>query len=246
MNTNFKKYIKDLEVLLELGSKLRKDLLNMIVKNQKGSNLADFFSDNYQRWYTESQAVVRVIIPARYDEFNDMYKDHKLKNKTNPYDYFSIQNWMLGQRSTENSIGEKRFDDAGIVLMKFTTQLDILKSAQVRFESTLMDIRKIAQAELNKHGFCRGAGAVAGVVLEKHLTEVINTHLIKLSKKDPSISDFNDLLKNNNVIEIAIWRFIQHLADLRNKCDHSKSTDPTKAEVQELIDGVDKVCKTIF
>jgi hypothetical protein len=42
------------------------------------------------------------------------------------------------------------------------------------------------------------------------------------------------------------WRFIQHLADITNLCDHNKEREPTEEEVQELIEGVSKVVKTTF
>src|SRR5690606_2284536 len=133
----------------------------------------------------------------------------------------------------------------------------ILKSAQARFESTLLDIRQLVQAdlfdseldaatELVKKGFLRAAGAVAGVVLEKHLAQVAQNHNIKTRKKHPSISDFNDLLKNGAVLDVPTWRQIQRLGDIRNLCDHNKERDPTKEEVEELIAGVERVSKTLF
>jgi len=59
----------------------------------------------------------------------------------------------------------------------------MVKSIRKRFDSTLFDIRQLAQAdmfdselesaaELAKKRFHRAAGAVAGVVLEKHLKQV--------------------------------------------------------------------------
>ena len=56
----------------------------------------------------------------------------------------------------------------------------------------------------------------------------------------------NDALKEGGVIDIPQWRFIQRLGDLRNLCDHNKDREPTKDEVAELIDGVDKLTKTVF
>ena len=81
-----------------------------------------------------------------------------------------------------------------------------------------------------RHKFNRAAGAVGGVVLERHLRQICERHKITFGKKNPGISDLNDLLKNNNVIEIPQWRAIQHLADLRNVCDHDKKVDPTASE----------------
>ncbi|CAH2399819.1 hypothetical protein MES4922_220074 [Mesorhizobium ventifaucium] len=45
---------------------------------------------------------------------------------------------------------------------------------------------------------------------------------------------------------MAQWRFVQHLGDLRNKCDHKKQAEPTKEEVLVLIEGVRKITKTLI
>ena len=133
----------------------------------------------------------------------------------------------------------------------------ILKSAKGRFESSLFDIRQLVQAdlfdseldaarELLKNKFVRAAGAIAGVVLEKHLAQVCRNHNVAVSKKHPTINDFNGLLKDNHVIDTPQWRLIQHLADLRNLCDHNKDREPEIAEIDDLISGVDKMMKTLF
>ena len=87
---------------------------------------------------------------------------------------------------------------------------------------------------------------MAGVVLESHLSQVCENHKIKVTKKKPTINDFDQLLKDSDVIEIHDWRFIQHLADLRNLCDHNKKREPKKEEIDDLINGVEKITKTIF
>ena len=139
----------------------------------------------------------------------------------------------------------------------FATHLNILKSIERRFESSLFDIRQLVQAdlfdseldaakELNKNRFSRGAGAVAGVVLEKHLGQVSLNHNLKITKKNPSISDLNDSLKSSEIYETPTWRKIQHLGDIRNLCDHNKDREPKKEEVEELILGVEAIIKTVY
>ena len=140
---------------------------------------------------------------------------------------------------------------------KFEQQYYIVKSLKHRFDSSLYDIKQLLQAdvfdseidsakELCKKGFYRAAGAICGVVIEKHLSEVCTQHQIKVTKKNPGINDYNELLKSNNVIDIPVWRNIQRLADLRNMCDHHKDVEPTKDNIEELIAGTDKMLKTIF
>jgi hypothetical protein len=87
---------------------------------------------------------------------------------------------------------------------------------------------------------------LAGVVLERHLAQVCDNHSIKIAKKAPGISDLNDALKEANVIDVPQWRFVQHLADIRNLCDHNKKAEPTPEQVDELLAGVMKITKTLF
>jgi hypothetical protein len=139
----------------------------------------------------------------------------------------------------------------------FHQQFAILQAAERRFESSLFEIRQLVQAdlfdseigaarELLKNQFLRAAGAIAGVVLEKHLRQVCEDHGLKISKKAPTLGDLNELLKANSVIDVPQWRFVSMLADIRNLCDHDKQKEPTDQQVTDLIDGTDKVLKTIF
>lgn len=113
-------------------------------------------------------------------------------------------------------------------------------------QADLFDSELEVARELNKKGFARGAGAVAGVVLEKHLSEVCDNHNVKILKKNPTINDYNQSIKDADIIEVKDWRFIQRLADLRNLCDHDKKVEPKQEDIEELIMGVEKISKTIF
>lgn len=267
MTTNLSKYKDDLSKLVKLGDamntalslealektgELEKDKeLKELKKKTEGS-----FEKNYQKWYTQSCAVIRQLIPDRIAEFDNLYKGEGKRKEINSITY-TIQDWLTGVRSSTPYTGEKYFDDFAIISMRFNTQLQILKSVESRFESSLFEIRQLVQAdlfdseldtarELLKKGFLRGAGVISGVVLEKHLSQVCVNHKISIRKKNPTISDFNDLLKKNDTLDVPSWRSIQRLGDLRNLCGHNKDREPTKDEISELIEGVDKVIKTIY
>lgn len=207
------------------------------------------FASEYQRWYSEAKALIRQVIPDRLADFVRHY-ERQANRKVLQADNYTIEDYL--QRLSRGDFVSMK---AGISRME--QQLFILKSAQQRFKSSLFDIRQLVAADLfdgeidaaralAKNGFLRAAGAVCGVVLEKHLTQVCENHKVTLAKKHPTIADLNDALKNADVIDTPRWRANQHLADVRNLCDHAKAKEPTKEQVGELIEGVAKVLKTLF
>ena len=266
MTTNLSKYKADLDKLLVLGGKMRADL-EFQVRQENGklstelqearNRVTNAFEENYQHWYTEAGSIIRQLIPDRLSEFQEIYKGDG-KRKTADLQTYHIQDWLNGVRAvTSHATAKKIFDDDAIVAMRFRTQVSILKAVQARFESSLFDIQQLVRAdlfdseldaarELTTNGFLRAAGAVAGVVLEKHLGQVAANHTLTTKKLHPTISDFNDLLKGGGVLDVPAWRNVQRLGDLRNLCDHNKHRDPSKEEITELIDGVDKLSKTLF
>lgn len=272
MISNLERYKKDLDELIKDGDTLlmamqyaflREDFveeLKRVLKDEK--KVGDFlkklpsFQTNYQTWYSEALCLLKQIFPDRVPDFIKLYEKSKTRKKEITYENYVIEDALQGLHITRG--WEKvKVVGADAAIPRFQQQLNIIRSVKKRFESSLFDIKQLVQAdifdselesakELNKKGFVRGAGAVAGVVLEKHLAQVCENHKIKITKNDPAINDFNQVLKDDGVLEIKDWRFIQHLADLRNLCDHNKKTEPKKEDIGELIAGVDKVSKTIF
>lgn len=215
------------------------------------------FKTEYQTWYSEAKALVRQLLPDRLADFIRYYEKPRTRKETT-YENYTIEDYLQGLSVTRGAgINETVIVSPGAAIPRFQQQLSIVKSLRQRFHSSLFDIHRLAQAdlfdselaaakELAKNKFTRAAGAVAGVVLERHLKEVCTNHSITIRNKNPHISHLNDALKDGNVIEIPEWRSIQHLGDLRNLCSHDKETEPTVAQVEDLLAGVAKVTKTIF
>ncbi len=262
MESEFEKLKAELKYLIRQGDLLYYSMADAQGKlpdgfkqklEEKGVKLPTFESE-YESWYSEALLVVKQIIPDRLTDFVKQYKDEKRKE----IDFltYGISDYLLGLRTTRGG-GSHVVADQTAAIPKMQNQNSILASAEKRFDSALFDIQEVLQADiydselsaardLAKKGFVRGGGAIAGVVLEKHLGHVCSLHGLKPRKKYPSISDFYQLLKENNVIDTAKWRFIQHLGDIRNLCDHDKEREPTKEDVLELVEGVEKVIKTVF
>lgn len=211
------------------------------------------FKAHYETWYSESYEIIRQILPNRLQDFRDLYKAEKRKDIN--FGNYTLSDYMIGL--TVKWGGEPTFSIFKAAFQKFQQQLLILKSVEKKFTSSLFDIKTLVQAdlfdselktaeELMNKGFLRASGAVCGVVLEKHLEQVLENHKLSLNKKNPGIADYNDELKKNGIIDVPTWRKIQHLGDIRNTCDHNKKIEPSKENVKELIEGCEKIIKNVF
>lgn len=266
MKTNLDRFKKDLNELIECGDLLQMALQYDVlpsefvkqVKEEFGNQADAYlkklpaFASEYESWYSESLALLRQLLPDRVQNFISFYEKPKSR-KDITYSNYVMQDYLQGLVVRYG--GEVRVDTRA-ALLQFKQQLNIVKAASARFESSLFEIRQLVQAdlfdseleasrELLKNNFLRAAGAVSGVVLEKHLKQVCSDHNLAL-KKNAGIGDCNEALKSNGVIEIPQWRHISLLGDIRNICDHSKNVEPTSDQVRDLIDGTEKVLKTIF
>ena len=76
--------------------------------------------------------------------------------------------------------------------------------------------------------------------------KVAINHGVKLGKKNRTIANLNDPLKAAGIIDTPAWRKISFLADLRNLCSHKKDVEPSKEQVEELIQGAEWLNKNIF
>jgi hypothetical protein len=55
-----------------------------------------------------------------------------------------------------------------------------------------------------------------------------------------TISKLNDLLKNAGIYDLVQWRKVQWMGDIRNSCDHARTAEPNKQDVEDLIGEVRK------
>ena len=212
------------------------------------------FSMKYQSWYSRALEAVDVFLPARAAEFRDLYRPEKRKELS--VQTYGIADFLLGFTVSRFG-GVPAFDTTDVSQAKLLQQVVIIRAISTRLDSSLASIRSIVQADLfdseiaaakdlQKNGHHRAAGMVAGVVLERHLRTVCQTHKVSIRKKNPTLSDFNELLKVAEVIDVPTWRLIQRLGDIRSLAAHAKEREPTADEVSDLIAGAEKITKSVF
>lgn len=263
---NLEKYKEDYKKLKKTGINLlhgfvyehRKhpgyaEAYNSLDEDKKKVAESCAFSNNYDAWYNESLRLIKIFIPERYDDFVSYYcADKRRKN-------IDVSNYTIS-----DSLRNLRITRGGEVLVEptyafdlFQQQLNIVNSINQCFESSLFNIKELLQAdifdseldaakELHKNGFYRAAGALCGVILEKHFSGVCTSHAIKLKKAAPGISDYNERLKDEGVIDNKSYLLIQRLGTIRNLCNHNKKQEPTKNDIEDLIHGTDKILHEVL
>ena len=214
---------------------------------------AEQFPYDYQRWYTTALKAVASLASDRYPEFRSYYEPDP-KRKSLGYGTYVIQDYLKGV--APSSFHYPGFDTRAQVLTCFFNQLTILHAIEERVDSVLANIEGELYAELQDNEIVvarqlvkvnvRAAGALIGVVIEGHLQKVALSHGVKIKKRNPTIADLNDPLKAASVIGTPTWRRIAFLADLRNLCCHKKDAEPTKEQVEELIQGAEWLAKNVL
>lgn len=271
MSESTNKYTSELDALIVEGRQLlraleydchKDEMTNFYMKKfNNDKNKANeyikslpMFTENYQSWYSKALAVVKQILPDRVADFISYFDAPKGRREISFQNYM-IRDYLQGLQITRVH-NKEVVVDGGAAIPEFIQQLSIVKAARVALESKLMDLKAILQADLfdseieaaaalAKAGYLRAAGAICGVLLEKHLLHVCSTHKINLRKRNPTISELSQMLRDSEITTIPQWRFIQHLADIRNLCDHAKGREPTKDEIADLLSGSEKILKTI-
>ena len=221
MLSNLDRYKKDLDNLLNKGRDLQNsmnyaldpDELSRSAKKKLGDKKGkEFlktlpsFRDQYQAWYSEAKALIRLLLPDRLEDFVRHYEKPKgRKDLTN--ESYRIDDYLQGLGVTRQS-GLQQVKVVGLEAASphLRQQVAILTSVKARFESSLFDIRQLVQAdlfdseldaakELAKHKFNRAAGALAGVVLERHLRQQVAILTSVKARFESSLFDIRQLVQ---------------------------------------------------
>lgn len=267
MSSNLQRYKDDLEALVRDGAQLAMAAFAGFRPDEFADACASKGTDPealrwslpsfraaYQPRHLESCAVIRQPLPHRLEGFTRGYARAKTRKTISP-DNYAIEDCL--QVAIATRADGVRLAGPDVAIPPIDLQRRILEPVCRRLEGSLLDIRQLVQAdvfdseieasrELARKGFLRAVGALAGVVIERHLAGVAAHRGPKPSKAHPPIADWNDLLKDGEVMDVPVWRCTQRLGDVRNPCCHNKRREPTAAEVDEPLTGAEKLMKTLY
>lgn len=190
----------------------------------------------YQRWYSASYVLIdEYLDETRREEFKELYQ--KIMGDFQPKGprYSSEKSEIIDEFINRYDI--QRGILSGIPEVVEIKEMNLRKLISADFVETELDEAEI----LFNHKFIRGAGALAGVALEKHLETMCQLNNVQYNAKD-TIDPLATALYTNKILDITELKKAQHLASIRNKCDHPNRI--TENEVGELIYGVKKFVNT--
>ena len=195
MSAKRSKFGKDLDRLIQKGelldSAIRHDCFGeefeetLRKSNSKETvtaylNKLPDFKQDYQAWYTEAHALLKQTLLDRVQDFESYYKYPRVRKEIT-FENYMIRDYLQGLCvSRGTGFNRKIIVDGSAAIPEFQQQLNIVRAAKSTLTSTLIDLTLILQADLfdseidsadaiSKVGYFRAAGAICGVVIEKHL-----------------------------------------------------------------------------
>ena len=195
----------------------------------------------YAAWYAQAAQLVHDFLP---ESTFDVFKNAHIDGVYSPKSYCESSsdmgvtgkkvmkkrlNFMLGVFSTIRPRLEKTIFQlySEIRTKVFTSELDACKSLLEQAK----DRRKAGE---NTELPVRATGAIAGVVLERHLVSVASGRGITI-KPRATLGSLVKTLADGQVIDSMYEDRLKACTKIRNKCDHALKDKPTVEDVQHLI-----------
>lgn len=189
----------------------------------------------YQQWYAAARTIIARNYSARLPEFDALYSC-----QTGYCIKFFLEDLYLNQKD-EFKLIDLINAQFGILAsvpnhLKFSVY-----NTELNIYSVLMKDELGAAQYLLDNGFLRSAGALAGIVLERHLKNLLEKHEPPIKYRErAALGELNKLCGENNIYEPTDKSRVDVLNQIRIRCVHDKEPKPKKEEVQGLIDGVSK------
>ena len=202
----------------------------------------------YEAWYTNALRIVQNLVPERLEDFVSAYKNNR--NAPISYSSYTIQDYLLGIKADRSSKAD--YNSNVLFRRLILRQVGILSSAlrdrplseetSEEFLQTEFYKQALDQAQkLFEMGKIVAGGVVVGTVLDNYLQWMCARRDLKLSKKQRSLAEMNNLLYKFRAYPHTTWIRIQSLIPVAEACLNPKKKTPPKKEIVTMIADVRKV-----
>ena len=205
----------------------------------------------------EAQALLQQLAPDRLPEFSRHHERPKARREVTAESY-CIEDYLQGLQFPRANPKDRPLGREAAI-PHFQQQVAILDAAGARLDSVLFDLRQALQLELLAAeidlatrlvalGAPRAAGALAGLMLERHLLQVCRSRrlIAVAATPDVTISALAEALRAAQVLDLPQCQFVQHLGELRALCDVGRMPEPTPDQVNDLITGTRRALRLVF
>jgi len=199
---------------------LLKDADIILKKNnqQNGDDqIKEDFRRLYQKWYTKSIKVLETFGKDRISKFKSYYEIPSKRTYQFASDEYVIQDNIKNLTPYPTKTKGNFKIEKTLTLLVYN-QYTILQAIFDRIDLYINDIQNNLMFEFqtlelsNSQALLkinvRASGVLSGVILESHLKKFIEDNNITASKKNMTLSDYNEILKNNNIIDTTTWKKI--------------------------------------
>ncbi len=185
----------------------------------------------YRKWYS----IGKVILENNGDndsleEFIDNYKSITSTSRSQ----YLTPSMQLGILDIMNH--------QLVLLQSLPDYLDgQMYNLELNIASTIMgDELREAKVLLDKK-FFRAAGALSGVILERHIKYRLNKFIPRIKYYEKAtLGQLIKKAEENKIFDTSMILKLKYLNSIRIKCDHDKENEPKENEIKDLIEHTDR------
>lgn len=234
--TKYRQILEHVQTLAKEGDRL----LSRVGKKKMSNSVG--FAREYHHWYETAASFLGEISPDAKADFVRFYEGvSRSTMRDDPPIVLVLRD--LGNTAMRSSLERKLSSQIGII-QAIPAMLDVRAfSLRQILSADLFTDELSTSRELLKTGHARAAGAVAAVVLERHLKLMCERHGIALGERE-TVGSLNAKLQEKYA-DPTEYRRVLWLNELRAQCDHVKEVEPTVGKVEEFIEAVAKFVSTV-
>ena len=201
----------------------------------------------YHEWFAAARVLIRQIQPELEAAVFSLYEGtegaggalEKDPQRMGIIGAFARFPWTPAHNTLVMKINAQAGMVAGLMGVLDIKALDL--QSLVAYD--LMTDELAAAEHLVETGYTRAAGAVTGVVLERHLKMMCNNRRVAMGERE-TLGSLNLKLKDSYQ-DPSDYRRVIWLSEVRAQCDHDKDKEPDAGTVKGFVHEVRKFISTV-